>query len=104
MEPQQNHRRVVVLTETVNSNQGSWKQPFNQATFMNYDINAGVQINTDIYVPKATQDPVTLEIYPTNFEISLNVNEVNDTNYNFNFFGSTTAKLVIVHTEYNEGL
>lgn len=96
--------RVCTYTETVTENQQSWKLPFNQVCFMNYDLNQPVTINNDIIVPKAVQDPATMEIYPTFFRIELRRGEINDTNFIFNFNGSTTAQLVIVHTEYNHGL
>lgn len=105
MEPkQQEHKRVTTYTETVNVDTTSWKLEFNQATFINYDVNAQVNVNSDIVIPPALTDPVTGFVYPTFLEISLHVGEVNDQNFNFTFNGSTTANLVIVHTEYNEGL
>jgi hypothetical protein len=92
--------KVITLTESMNRNTGSWKHPFNQASFFNYDINSEVTINSEVVIPKAVQDTTTLEIYPTVFRISLNQGEINDTNFIITFSSETTALLVIVHTEY----
>lgn len=93
-------RKVNTLMESMNRNTGSWKHPFNQASFFNYDLNSEVTINSEVVIPKAIQDPATLEIYPTVFRINLNAGEVNETNFVITFSSEATAMLVIVHTEY----
>lgn len=95
--------RVLTFSETLTTNTQSWKLPFNQVLFLNYDINQVVNVNTDIIVPQAQLNSAG-GIVPSFFKLALNTGEVNDSNFNFDMKGSTTAKLVIVHTEYNEGL
>ena len=95
--------RVTTFTETITANTSSWKLPFNQAIFLNYDINQPAFINTDVIVPQAQLNSVG-GIVPSFFKLSLNYGEVNDSNFNFSFNGSTTIKLVIIHTEYNVSL
>jgi len=81
---------VEVITNTFVRNTNSWNQPFNQASFMNLDPNNSVWINS-IEVPKQQQ-----------LVIPLNVGEVNNTNYSFDFRGSTTANLTIIFTRYSD--
>lgn len=95
--------RVITFTETITNNQQSWKLPFNQVLFLNYDINQPVTVNTDIIIPVAQLNGAG-GVVPSFFKLSLNAGEINDSNFRFSFNGSTTGQLVVVHTEYNTGL
>ena len=94
MPPSEEHTRraisVEVITNIYTVNVNSWRQPFNQAAFMNLDTVNSVWINS-IEVPKLQQ-----------LVIPLNVGEVNNTDYTFNFKGSTTAMLQIIFTRYSD--
>ena len=81
---------VEVITNTFVKNVNSWNQPFNQASFMNLDTANSVWIN-GLEVPKQQQ-----------LVIPLNVGEVNNTDYTFDFQGSTTANLTIIFTRYSD--
>lgn len=99
--PDADKRRITVGSFQVNQNQ-TWTRPFNQVIFINYDTNVGVIINSDFTLPPA--QIVGGFVYPTYFQISLNQGEINTTYYKLDFKQSATAKLVIISTEYNEGL
>jgi hypothetical protein len=105
--PDNQKRRVTVRTLQINTNQ-DWINEFNQATFFNYDPNSPVKIGNDILLPPAVAVIVGGKtfIYPTALEISLNEAEINSERsyYKLDFLQSTSAKLVIVVAEYNEGL
>ena len=75
-----------------------WFEPFNQATFFNYDRNNPVIINQGLVLPPALFTGGI--VYPTSFTVSLNALEVNSTNYSFDFSGSDSINLQIVYTQY----
>jgi N6-adenosine-specific RNA methylase IME4 len=79
------------------TNVQEWKEPFNQATFINYDPVNPILINSLPIPPAQTIGGV---IYPTSFKINLNVGEVNRTNFNIDIRGSQTALCWIVYTQY----
>ena len=66
----------------------TWKEPFNQATFFNWDPANNVYINQHPVGPGQA------------FSISLNAGEVNTSRYNIDNRGSATASLEIVYTQY----
>jgi hypothetical protein len=72
-----------------------WDEPFNQATFFNYDTTTAVVVNEVFTIP-----PATAANQPSYLEISGNTREVNDTNFKFDFGGSTSVNLVIVYSQY----
>ncbi len=90
-----------IVFSTFNANKQGWKEAFNQCTFFNYDLNFPVTINKIYVIPPAILHPNGVDIIPSFLEISLNQGEVNRTYYNFGFDKSTTAKLVIIHSEYH---
>ena len=83
----------------LSTQQGKWKEAFNQATFFNYDTNP-VIVNTNITIPAAAT--VGGVVYPTVFTISLNTEEVNDEYYTFDFQGSRTPNLQVMYTWYKD--
>ena len=95
--------RVTTSTAQMNSNQ-KWNRPFNAATFFNYDTTNPVYINSDFILPAAAV--VGGVVYPTYLGISLNSGEMNSNDcwYNIDFRQSAGAHLVIVYTEYDNGL
>lgn len=91
-------RKVNTVFTQYNVNQEGWKQPFNKVTFCNYDSKHPVVINKALVIPKALT--IGGVDYPTFLEISLNVGEVNSSTFTFDFAGSESANLVVIHTEY----
>ena len=78
-----------------------FKQPFNQATFINYDPNYPVTILMGVVIPPAKV--ITGGVRPSQFKINLNVGEVNTTNININIPTATTsANLVVIYTQYED--
>lgn len=74
-----------------------WKEPFNQATFFNYDPNNPIRINKFILPVAQT---VSGNVYPSYMTINLNRLEINDTNFTIDTNGSTTANYHIIYTQY----
>ena len=75
-----------------------WFEPFNQATFFNYDTTNKVVINQGLILPPAVLSGSI--VYPTSFTVALNALEVNTTNFSFDFQGSTSINLHVVYTQY----
>lgn len=90
-------QKVETIFNRFNKNKDDWKQPFNQALFLNYDTAQSVLINNQPVPPAIINGGFT---YPSQFCISLNVGEVNDSSYTFDFQGSATAQLHVVFTRY----
>lgn len=77
-------------------------EPFNQCTFFNYDTVNPVEINK-LRIPPAIVNAGN--VYPASYQVSLNVGEVNDSKYQIDFKGSTSANLFVVYTQYlDQGL
>ena len=74
-----------------------FKEPFNQATVINYDPVNPVIFNNMPIPPAQTISGV---VYPTQFKINLNVGEVNTTNYTVDVQNSATANVWIIYTQY----
>jgi len=91
-------KRVETVFTQVNSNKSSWNQPFNQCLFLNYDTTAGVKISANQSIPPAIITGGF--VYPSQMCISLNVGEINATDFTFDFGGSTGANLHIIFTKY----
>lgn len=79
------------------SKEVAWKEPFNQATFYNYDTASGILINQFPLGPALT---IGGNVYPSYHTVNLNVGEVNETNYTVDSKGSATANVWIVYSEY----
>ncbi len=82
-----------------NSVTEQWKEPFNQATFFNFDVNSPIYINK-WKLGRAITDPVTGEVYPTYLEIALNVGEINDSNFQVDTKNSATGNWQVIYTQY----
>ena len=95
-------KKMGILSVNLSTQQGKWKEPFNQATFINYDTNSQVIINTNIIIPPAAVNVTTGNVYPTVFQISLNTEEINDEYYTFDFQGSSSANLQVIYTWYKD--
>lgn len=80
-----------------NSVTQQFKEPFNQATFFNYDVNSSISINKWVLPPAIT---ISGSVYPTYLQISLNFGEINDTNFDINTFNSTTGNWQVIFTQY----
>jgi hypothetical protein len=78
-------------------NNTAWKEPFNQATFYNWDPNSGILINQ---FPLSPALVIGGNTYPAYHTVNLNEGEINDTNYTIDLKGSTTGLVWIVYTEY----
>ena len=75
-------------------------QPFNQATFVNYDTNFGVTILDTVLIPRATISSGI--VTPAQFKLNLNTGEVNGTAIKITIpASSTTANLVVIYTQYD---
>jgi hypothetical protein len=79
---------------------GKWKEPFNQASFFNYDPVNPVKVNQFVIPPAVTIGGFA---YPAVLKINLNTLEVNQTFFTFDFGASPTANLQIIYSQY-EGL
>jgi len=75
----------------------TWFEPFNQATFFNYDPNSSLLVNN---FPIPAAQIVGGVLYPTNFKINLNAGEINPTKMIIDINGSATANCWIVYTQY----
>lgn len=76
-----------------------WKELFNQATFANYDT-----VNP-LFVNKVRIPPAIVtggQAYPQQLNISLNVGEINNTQYSIDVRGSTTANYIVLYTQYED--
>lgn len=93
-------RRVVWNSVNVTNLNGKWKEPFNQASFFNYDTTNIVKVN-DFIIPPAVS--VGGNTYPTVLEYNLNTMEVNVTYFTFSFPTPATANLQIIYSQY-EGI
>lgn len=93
--------RVNTFQQTFNTNL-ELQYAFNQIEFLNYDPFNPVRINNDIILQPAIV--VAGKPYPTFQTIALNIGEVASDRVVFalDFAGSTTAKLLVIWTEYVE--
>lgn len=91
---------VAVTTTTWTCDTATqFAQPFNQATFLNYDTLHPVTIIDSIVIPPA--QVVTGGVQPGQFKINLNTGEVNQSPINIKFVnGSTTNNVVVIYTQY----
>lgn len=81
-------QQEVETVFTMTNRNMTFNQKFNQCTFINADPTNSVWINK-LEVPVNTQ-----------LLINLNVGEVNKSQYEIDFRGSTSANLQIVYSQY----
>jgi hypothetical protein len=88
--------------QTLVESQDQWNQPFNSLLFINYNTVSPVYINSDLIIPAAMliADVVGNKLVPATHEISLNITEVNTTNFKIDFRGAADPHLVLSWTEY----
>lgn len=94
-------KKVVVNLTNLSTIKGKWMEPFNQATFFNYDTTGTVTVNGSQVIPAAQN--IGGFIYPTVMEISLNTEEVNDTYFTFDFASRRNQpNLQVIYTTYKD--
>ncbi len=74
-----------------------WKQPFNDATFFNYDPENPLYINNWVLQPAVT---INGKAYPTFLEIDLKLGCVSDTDFLVDVKNSSTASWRIIYNQY----
>lgn len=94
------HKIGVHFTNVSTLKGGKWFEPFNQASFFNYDTTTSVKINNSITIPPA--QTIGGFVYPTVLEISLNTEQVNAEFYTFDFGTSASPNLQVIYTQYND--
>lgn len=94
--------KVNTFQQTYNKNQ-QLQFGFNQISFLNYDPNGPVRINSDIILQPAIVGANGLP-YPTFQTIALNVGEVAGDRviWDLDFGVSITGKLLVIWTEYEK--
>lgn len=76
-----------------------WKEPFNDATFFNYDTVNPLFIQK-WELPPAIVNTTNGHVYPSALAIELKVGCVNGTNFTMDTKGSTTGSWRIIFTQY----
>ena len=80
-----------------NNSTVQWKEPFNQATFFNFDTDHNLYIQKWVLAPGVLTGG---NVYPTFLEISLNHMEINDTMFIVDTDNSSTANWQVIYTQY----
>lgn len=82
--------KVETIFNEYNANVNGWNQKFNQVAFINLDPSNSVWVNK-VEIVSGQQ-----------LVISLNLGEYNVSLYDFDFRGSTTARMRVIYTRYTQ--